>query len=180
MRMSRLSLVGVVILVLLGGTSTAVLAQDEADQSPTAWYVTGGEAASGPDHGPYREKEMEWSDPRLPARMLYDFIIDDHMASHPDGLAMAGRMTRSYRLQGLEGAWTGTGRILGWGMRPASGEEHLDTWVELVTLSGEEAYEDLSATLVRVIHGDDIGPYEGFIFEGGQPPYPDPIESPAE
>ena len=28
-------------------------------------YVTGGEVVSGLDHGPYREREMEWSDPRL-------------------------------------------------------------------------------------------------------------------
>ena len=178
MRTLRLSLVGTVLLALLGGVSGGVLAQ--TDEAPTATYVTGGEVSTGQGDGPYREKEMAWSDPRLPSRMFYEFIIDDHLATHPDGPAMAGRMTRSYRLDGPEGAWTGTGRVLGWGMRPASAEEHEETWIEMLTLSGEGAYEGLSATLVRVIYGGDIGPYEGFIFEGGHPPFPDPIEPPAE
>lgn len=177
-RLLRLSLAGTAILALLGGMSGGMMAQ--SDEATTATYVTGGEVSTGQADGLYREKEMEWSDPRLPSRMLYDFIIDDHLASHPDGPAMAGQMTRSYRLDGPEGAWTGTGRVLGWGVLPTSADEHEETWIEMVTLSGEGAYEGLSATLVRIIYEGDTRPYEGFIFEGGPPPIPDPIAPPTD
>jgi hypothetical protein len=179
MRTLRLSLAGAVILALLGGLSVAVVAQADEEQAPTATYVTGGEV-SGSTSGPYVAKEMDWSDPRLPSRMREDFNIDEHVAIHPDGLAMAGQMARTYRLDGPEGAWAGTGRVLGWMTQPISEDEHSETWVELLTLTGEGAYEGLSATLVRVIYEGDISPYEGFIFEGGLPPMPDPVEPTSE
>ena len=38
---------------------------------------------------------MDWSDPRLPSLMRYDFNIGERVAVHPDGLAMAGQMART-------------------------------------------------------------------------------------
>jgi len=175
MRAMRTSLAGVAILGLLASLSLVAVAQVEESEAPTATYVTGGEV-SGSTSGPYREKEMDWSDPRLPSRMLYDFNIDEHVAVHPDGPAIAGQMARTYRLDGPDGAWTGTGRVLGWGPKPTSADEHEGTWIELLTLTGEGAYEGLSATLVRVIDAGDIAPYEGYIFEGELLPFPDPIK----
>ena len=52
--------------------------------------------------------------------------------------------------------------------------------IELLTLTGEGAYEGLSATLVRVVDAGAINPCEGFIFESEPPPMSDPIEPPAE
>ena len=49
--------------------------------------------------------------------------------------------------------------------QPVSAEEHDETWIELLTLTGEGAYEGLSATLVRVVDAGAINPCEGFIFE---------------
>ncbi len=54
----------------------------------------------------------------------------------------------------------------------------------LLVLTGEGVYEGLSTMLVEVVpeapEGDDEIIWEGYIFEGGLPPMPNPVEPSAE
>jgi hypothetical protein len=91
---------------------------------------------------------------------------------------MAMQMASAVRLEGPECDWVGTGWVLAWMSGPESGpeDEWVDEWVELLILDGEGDYEGLSATLTSTGLGGEPGPYEGFIFEGDLPEWPDPIE----
>jgi hypothetical protein len=155
MRTLRLSLVGVVTLALLGGLGGAAMAQEEEQ---TATHVTG------------RVVSGEWSDPRLPPMMTGRMNLDAHWRETDAILPWAS----THRLDGPDGAWTVTER----GFMEADGA------FALLVLTGEGAYEGLSAMLVEVVleayTGDDETILEGYIFEGGLPPLPDPIAPPAE
>ena len=190
MRTPLVALAGAITLALLGGLSAAVLAQKDAE-TPSATYVTGnagsGFAAAGvgccgappgDSVGNDAVWEMEWSDPRLPSRMLLRHHREGGPSTHPDGVAMAMQMASAVRLEGPDGDWVGTGWALAWMW--GSEAEHEEEWVELLALEGEGAYEGLSATLTSTGHGGVPGPYEGFIFEGDLPKWPDPPEPTAE
>jgi len=123
---------------------------------------------------------MDWSDPRLPSRMLYQHSSDGGFATHPDGSVMAVGIAAVVRLEGPDGSWSGTDRVLHWLVVPESGDEYQETWTELMVLDGEGGYEGLSATFRSAERGEGPGPYEGFIFEAELPQMPDPIEPTAE
>jgi hypothetical protein len=173
-------LVGATILALLGVLTMAVVASDEdEDEAPTATYVTGeiiqtqgtGDAEyweeGGVEHtrGLLHEETIEWSDPRLPSRLLINTNIGSHQ---PDARAT----TSSYRLEdGPDGAWVGTGRSFGGyptGEFPPVG-------ITVMTLTGEGAYEGLSAMIANKLE-DGASALEGYIFEGALPPIPDPVD----
>ena len=174
MRTFRLSLVGTVTLVLLGGLGGEVLAQAEGD-NPLVTHVTGtiidtvyddstAEITYAPGDvthatGATYIETNEWSDPRLPAekRLILDFT------TYPDdgGRLMVART--SIRLDGPDGAWVGTGVGLAYPDGTSEGQD---------VLVGEGAYEGLTA----VLHcGTDLV-CDGYIFEGPMPTQPDPVE----
>ena len=185
MRTLRLSLWGTIVLALVASLSVAVAAQEDEQEPPTATYVTG-VAVSTPEGDTYTQEgdtyvgEMDWSDPRLPSRMLARFNAEAVPGIDPDGSGGAVRMALAVRLEGPEGSWSGTGHVLAWMLAPESGEASLDTRseVQMLVLDGEGEYEGLSAPLTGT--GDGVVPaYEGFIFENALT-MPDPIEPTSE
>jgi hypothetical protein len=177
-----LMLVGAIVLALLGVLTMAVAAQDEdddGDEAFTATYVTGeiiqtqgtGDAEyweeDGVEHtrGMLNEQTIEWSDARLPSRLLIAYNLASH---NPD----AGAIAASYRLEDdLDGAWVGIGHgFQGYpdGASPMAA-------VGLMTLTGEGAYEGLSAMIANKLE-DGASALEGYIFEGALPPIPDPVD----
>jgi hypothetical protein len=186
MRALRLSLVGLVIPGLFAGLSMAVAAQEDEQEPPTATYVTG-VAVSTPEgdistpEGDSDSVEMDWSDPRLPSRMLARVNAEAAPGIDPDGYGGAVRIAAAVRLEGPEGSWSGTGHVLAWVLVPESGEASQDTRteVQMLLLDGEGDYEGLSATLTGT-GGGDAPAFEGFIFEDGLLTMPDPIEPTSE
>jgi len=192
MRTLRMPFVGMVILALVGGLSVTVSAQGD-DEALTVTHVTGKQSSMSMTSEPqewedgdvlYRrglgtERTVEWSDPRLPSRLLADTNENWHVSG--DGAAGGG--TSAVRLVGEEGDWAGTGYGLIDTLDPESS-------VGLFVLAGEGAYEGLWVMLVRslvvdadgnlVIDADNqvTSVYEGYIYESELPPMPDPIGSP--
>lgn len=201
MRTLRMSIVGMAIVGLLASPSVAVVAEaEEEHETPSATYVTGEEAGAG-NFEPSREweesgilrqqvgieREMEWSDPRLPSRMLERAIFDERLAVHPQVPVETSVWMLDYRLEGPDGTWTGTGRQMTWRQLERSEGPGMRVTI-MLDLTGEGAYAGLTARLIREGHMylvDDevegvIGPFEGFIFEGPLPPFPNPVEASVE
>jgi hypothetical protein len=185
MRALRPSLVGTVSICLLAGLSVAIWAQDEIPAPPTAvsgtvteaWGFSPEVADTGQDErgdgvtvgrGYVEHQEVAWSDPRLPSThwMRFDYLI--YGVDEPEPVMT---VTSSHLLLGPEGSWRGTGRALEWG------DDERSATYELV---GEGAYEGLYALLHPAPGPDTPGPwdeaYEGFIFEGTLPAFPEPAE----
>lgn len=181
----------VLTTVLLLGASTAVLGET-GDRTPAASYVTGvitesfgtppePAQADGVDRlEMLAERAIEWSDDRLPSRMLVRTLLDTREGQHPEGTVWSTVSALSYRLEGEEGVWVGTGQGLGAGPEGMPAESFGLMEAEWVTLAGEGAYEGLSAVLLLTV---DVGDwlagdyaYEGYIYEGTPPPFPDPLE----
>jgi hypothetical protein len=191
MRTLRLSLAGTVILTLLASMSMAVAAQEE-EPAPFA-YVTGtvveqfgytegarkGEEEIGPgkheqreedgvlyEQGVIFEQQVEWSDPRLPPEHWIRLDAAIFGMDDPDSGVMT--VQTSHLLEGAEGDWRGTGRAV----------ETADDRSSYYELTGEGAYEGLHALLRGTPGMDAHGPwdesYEGYIFEGELPPFPEP------
>ena len=193
MRTLRLSVAGTVIL-LLGGLSVAVVAQDEEPTPIT--FVTGMVAEvygyDVPDEGegdlssheirgyevmtqgggPMRHV-VEWSDPRLPTDLWlalgYTLIRSD--ADERDGAMNAAWQSL---LEDQEGRWRGTGRSV----------QGADQKYSLYVLTGEGAYDGLSALLRGTTPDDEEASllhahapwdmaYEGYIYEAELTPLPD-------
>jgi hypothetical protein len=190
MRTLRLSVVGMVILALLGAMGGAVMAQDEpaameefgrpAEEAPvTATHVTGTPIDHASDdsavenwtdergvehyHGFRASSTDEWSDPRLPSETAMVENYDIYQTD--DGSQVVG--LSAVRLDGPGGSWTGTATSL-YSLPDGTG-------TGLMVLTGEGAYEGLFA----VLEGDPTG-WDGYICEGEMPPMPDPPEPPAE
>jgi hypothetical protein len=184
MRTLRLSLAGMVILALIGGLGGVVVAQDGDEPATTATYVTGqqtdarevaGGTYSGAD-GIDRNRDavfvdtIEWSDPRLPSSMWISENLDMHaLGDDREAWAWAGTI----RLEDEVGAWTG----LEYGMGEWVGDG-LALRPRVMMLTGEGAYEGLSAMLQRRWDPDDPtyhATVEGYIFEDQLPPMPEPV-----
>jgi hypothetical protein len=107
------------------------------------------------------EREVEWSDPRLPSTMVTVMNMDEHLADTDYALTWA----RVHRLDGPDGSWLATER----GIMDRAGGDGLLVW------TGEGAYAGLSAVLVGKetdMPGGTV--YAGYIFEGDLPPFPEP------
>jgi hypothetical protein len=181
--------VSIITVILLVGSTIGVAAQSE-EKAPTYTSVTGKFIKSNAPEEDWAdqswddrsghildwrvERSLDWSDPRLPSEMTsrlnYDF--------YPFGPDLFQPVAETYRLEDLDGAWSGTGRGF---MVNATQQD----W--LVALSGEGAYEGLSAMFVREMvradpdsGGNDHEWFNGFIFEGELPSMPDPVEPFAE
>ena len=187
MRGFRIAVTSVGLLVLSTPAPAAA-----ADDPATATYVVGTivesfgtppEPADGAEAERLvmlTEREVEWSDPRLPSRMVSRTLLDPFEGAHPDGSVWPSVNSVSYRLEGPDGAWSGVGQ--GFDVNPEwmPSEPSQLMGVEMVTLTGEDAYVGLSAVLLLHVDAADWGQgsyaFEGFIYDGEPPPVPDLIE----
>ena len=186
MRTLRLSLVGMLTVALVGGLAGAVVAQDGDESGPVVTPFTGlrvnemgdiseEEWTEGDGVGRARtyklRENVEWSDPRLPSKVLNIANFDIYDIGDPPPWVF----TRTALLQGPDGYWTGEGS----GFCDADGD-----CFGLTTVTGHDAYDGLFAVFREVPLEDPdargIVGYEGLIFEGEMPPMPDPVELPAE
>ena len=194
MRTLRLSLVGTVMLALVGGLGGAVVAQDEEPTPVT--FVTGtvaeaytldeGDTDADSDLASYDlrgyevmtqtapiRQVVEWSDPRLPTD-LWLTLGYTLISTGEDDFDGAINVAWQSLLEDELGRWRGTGRSV----------QGPDEKYSLYALTGEGAYEGLSA-LLRGTTPDDMEAgllhahapwdmaYEGYIFEAELTPFPD-------
>jgi hypothetical protein len=163
------------------------MAQDDEEATFRATYVTGTttslmdiasaipamEEARVSLYGEAQIREVEWSDPRLPASMRLTQNLDYYDIDR-DELIGAIPLLQSVLLEDHDGAWTGTV----YGLL----EERMDGRVPqtvLLILDGEGAYEGLSAMLRTTGEPPAQGEaadWEGYIFEGEMTPIPEPPE----
>ena len=158
MRTLRLSLVGTVILALLGGLGSMVVAQDDPTDPPTP----NGVLINIVDMSAPTQRPAEWtfqaSDPRLDGTATVAFNSEDYPMATLESLAI--------RVDNDEGSWVGTGRgiaSMSWG----DGQTYI--------LSGEGPYEGLTAFL-HVDIARQPGVIKGVIIEGELPSFPEPPE----
>jgi len=177
MRTLRLSLAGTVMLALLGGVGTGVMAQDEGAAEPTlnpdflaTATVDGTQSCQFTEFGTQTENEV-WGS------MRRDFVVEcvEEMSDprvsgtstsilNGDCDAFGCVMWGTFELVGPEGSWVGSyTTTLG----------HGDDWHGLGTAIGEGtgAYEGWT----YITHSTAFDPYlertvEGFVFPGDAPP----------
>ncbi len=179
MRTLRLSLVGTVILTLLGGLGAAVVAQDESavpggatpfTLTATTTFMGGPPPELVDDVLQTRGFTMEWlaeaSDPRLNGDGVTTANVDAYQ--HADPLAGGGPEVAwgTVSIDNAEGAWSGPYAGLG---VPDQSRETITWW-----LTGEGAYEGLGAFVEQVAHPEMVdGAYivktEGWILPGAVP-----------
>ena len=183
MRTLRLSLAGTVILVLLGGVTGIASAQDK--EAATWTHVTGqtnmddewvevetAGASRWDGSVEYQEVSeyimpMEWSDPRLGESMHLREQAVLHTgdpASWEDDMWV---FARAVRLEGPQGAWLGSAGGVA--------ANDLSTTQMQYELTGEGAYEGLSAVFAQDNSGWPIVQFDGWIFEGDLPTMPEPV-----
>ena len=179
MRVLRVSLVGTVILVLLGGTGSVALAQEDVDTvkvTPfTGTRLSAVEGAideewwgaDGSLHlrGGRATEMIEWSDPRLPSEV---HAVQNLVASGSSATVFGTTLSEA-----PEGYWTGEFTVV----CDADGDCHA-----MNHMIGHEAYEGLFA-VARGFWADGPGSdwvFDGLIFESEMPPMPEALEPPAE
>ena len=181
MRTLRLSLVGTVILALLGGMGGTVVGQ-EPILDPRVTAVSGTVTAATPDTADeewwvedaigharaYKVSEaVEWSDPRLGDGVMWSLNFDMYELSQSKQMPVTGTAW----IRGPDGHWTGTST----GFCDPYGDCR-----SMIVLTGHDGYDGLFATILGA--GNDAkgeSAYEGLIFEGEMPPMPDPVQPPA-
>jgi len=129
------------------------------------------------------EQVVEWSDPRLPSRLLRNVNLDVH-TPYPYVSAQSYRLEPLRQVhgegqehllaleEGPDGVWVGTGRGF---FAFTAAYESPPMVFEWMAFSGEGAYEGLSAMIVNKYLTGVQGELEGYIFEGAWPPIPDPV-----
>jgi len=184
MRSLRLSLAGTLVLALLGGMGGAV-AQDEGATVPDGPHPVTGQIWIGAVLQPATVTEEEGRQVRRGFGFWDTIELDDARLSgklwqvwnrdsiggplkQGDGEVAAAAL----ELVNEDGSWVGTMR----GYASMGPRSHY--WQ--IELTGTDVYEGHSALLYA--HGPAGGPWavEGFVFPGALPPYPDPVEVPAE
>jgi hypothetical protein len=180
MRTLRLSLVGAVILMLLGGLSSVATAQGDEVIGPLgANYFTATDTTVSAEPlewmpGPgYTEAvdaisvtEFTASDPRISGQATWTNDIRFFPYGEEGGIDPAV-WQGTVRIENADGAWAGT--LTGY-------HDPAEVAREWNIVTGEGAYEGLSAIFRFVSEGG----YEGVIVPGGLPPLPEPAEPPAE
>ena len=125
---------------------------------------------------------VEWSDPRLPTDLWLSlgFTRISQGEDQPESVRAMNLAWQSL-LEDEQGRWRETGRSV----------LDADEKYSLYVLTGEGAYEGLSALLQGVDPDDEEAAYwhahapwdmayEGYIFEAELTPMPEPVEPPAE
>ena len=169
-------------ITFVTGTVAEVYGYDSAaGASDLASWDVGGHEATTQSGTPIREV-VEWSDPRLPMDLWlsigYTLVSRGLDRSQPDGVMNAAWQAL---LQDEQGSWRGTGRSV----------QAADTKYSLYALTGEGAYEGLSALLwgttpddmeAGLVHTNapwDMA-FAGYIFEADLtsfPGVPTPLET---
>ena len=178
MRPLRLSLAGMVILMLTLSLSVAVAAQDEADPMAPAYFTYTTELVEEPSRGNpmvLRDRPqvltVEATDPR--ASGLVTTTTNWNTVVLGDEWKVITTAT-SERLTNEGGTWTGTGRGVLTG-----GEVLMMTGMDVLT--GEGGYEGLTLVMGHFMQMNVGDTNWGFILPSDQvPPMPDPVELPAE
>ena len=188
MRTLRLSLVGTVILVLLGGLAGTVLARTDGSTKVTGSMMSSGSTGSpefsedgtlGEDwvgHGRGMDwlAQVEWSDPRLPSE-VQSVVNFEAYGSEADGDVGVVVANNTWLLEGPDGSWSGA--WIGW----CDEQDHCRA---TATLTGHGAYEGLYAVLTEQPQEDENGTvtqmFEGAILAGEMPPVPEPLEPSVE
>ena len=160
MRTLRLSLMGTVILALLGGLGSVALAQDDEDPSAAPAPATAASEmkpvlVTGEEVCDDTGCQYTLSDPRVSGKAL---VVWDDEASVPGGFVSWGRL----RLPGPKGVWAG----------PWVGTQIAESTTDiLVTLEGNGAYEGW-AFVFKSSGQMDGRPLEvkGVLYEGSAPP----------
>lgn len=178
MRTLRLSTLTMIILALLGGLAGAAMSQDRQGTTTRVTGESPGGRAVSEGTSVYRdgvvkvrnavfEHEMKWSDPRLPSLMRVAENSDWRGLGDDSGVAIA--TVSSVRLDGPAGSWTGLEHGLIEELEAGNGVSRF------MVLSGEGAYEGLSAMLSRTYEMSDYGKpvFEGYIFDDALAPMPD-------
>ena len=177
MKILRLSLVGTVTLLLVGAMPLGATAQEDesmlAGTSVTGKIVSeenwsnpeSATSEAGMDEalGMRVERQIEWSDPRLPSE--FRSVVN----LHANEIGMATSASELYE----GGDWTG---------RFTGVCDNEDNCWGLSVLTGHGDHAGLSAVIVTMAPEDPTSSaaYKGFIFEGEMPPMPDPVEPSAE
>jgi len=184
----RLSLVGTVILMLLGGLAGTTMARTDGSTKVTGTVLSStsgaygeftedgaiGEDWVGHGRGFGGSATFEWSDSRLPSRadMMTNF---DAYGDPADGDVGAVAVTTMWLLTDADGSWSGP--WTGW----CDEQNHCRG---MVTLTGRGAYEGLYAILTQqpreAANGTVTDMYEGAILAGEMPPVPEPLEPTTE
>jgi hypothetical protein len=129
------------------------------------------------DTGGVYERDVTWSDPRLPSLMRVAENWSFYPVEDREGVDGAMQYVQSIRLDGPDGAWTGAGYAL----VEETLDEHYPQTV-LMILEGQGAYEGLSAILRATYDeppaGGEIPSWDGYIFEGALTAMPDLPEAP--
>ncbi|HYO18132.1 MAG TPA: hypothetical protein VES02_05640 [Dermatophilaceae bacterium] len=189
MRTLRLSLVGTIILALLGGLTATVIARTDGSIKVTGSMMSSGSTGSpefsedgtlGEDwvgHGRGMDwlAQVEWSDPRLPSE-VQSVVNFEAYGSESDGDVGVVVANNTWLLEGQDGSWSGS--WTGW--CDAEG----DHCRAMVTLTGHGAYEGFYAVLTEQPQEDASGTvtqmFEGAILAGEMPPVPEPLEPSVE
>jgi hypothetical protein len=181
MRTLRLSLVGTVILMLLGGLGGVALAQDDpmAPAKVTGtWAGEGGEFEFTPMDGyslgrawaPEGSTTVSASDPRVSGTATTEWwnacylVGPDDPPYYPSGCIYWG----TQRLDGPDGSWEGSYRGVD--------DESLGQAFHLLLMEGTGAYEGLSfvAHVQDPFTGEPVT-MTGLIYEGPLPPWEPPL-----
>jgi hypothetical protein len=180
MRALRVSLAGTIILALLGGLNTAVLAQEETPAPEVPVPVTGkvteeinrsfpsprSEDGIAYADGAWWTITWEASDTRLSGEGTWS------ASWHGSETGPGGIGANSFVLDNPDGRWVGTGQTL----------LLADETYVMVNLSGEGEHEGLTAWVL--VHtdftSDDPPTLVGVITPVEPPEFPEPVEPPAE
>ena len=176
MRAIRTSLISSLTLGLLASSVIGVAAQDE--DAVDAAYFTGtigestvvGEPTDGVVDGVLqirgleREGPIESTDPRITGSLSRVIDLDAHPVGEFEEVAI---FTVQHRIENDAGSWAGTSIGVGHAGPGVSEEEALD--FDTVLLSGDGAYEGLSAFLFADFAPEVGADIKGVIFPGEMP-----------
>jgi hypothetical protein len=180
MRTLRLSLVGMVIVALLGGLGGSALARTDGSTKVTGSVVgfryavppevsedgVIGEDWVGHVRGRPFQEWFEWSDPRLPSEA--EVVGNAEAYGDPlDGDVGIVALSATWTMEDADGSWVGP--WIGWC-------DEQDLCHGLVTLTGHGAYEGYYVMLTERPGEDAAGKatqeFEGAILAGEMPPVP--------
>ena len=182
MRATRLLPSGLLTLSLAIAAPAAMTAQEAPDDASDVTFVTGAvngdparfvpPAEETRDEGLVRVRgfsvvgiPVELDDPRLSGQLT--FVANGSGQEFDNGVASIEY--RTYRLENADGVWTGTGTAAF-----ALGDDEMLIDIESAVLTGEGAYEGLTAYLLAESVDDDIL-LEAFVIELEPAPMPDPV-----
>ena len=191
MRAIKTSIISILAIGLLAGSAVGVAAQEEeaaAEPAVGSSYFTGVFHHGGANSGQPTEtvvdgvmevrgwgfegNGIETSDPRMTGSVTRNGNTDIHKLGDSEDV---GFEAVAWRIKNDDGSWSGQGSTLTRGGRDVPRDEA--TYFETIVLTGEGAYEGLTAYVLVDWTALPIA-VEGAIFVGEAPPLPE--AAPAE